>query len=369
MKVTKKIIPIWEIVDGFVNNDENGVVGYNGRLNIRPKYQREFVYKEQQRDAVIDSILNKFPISVMYWHKKTDEDCYELIDGQQRTISFCDYISGNGKFIGKFSITINGNRTYFHNLTDEEKKQILNYEIEVNICEGTDKEVLNWYQRINVAGETHTNQELRNAIYTGEWLTNAKQYFSKKNCGAYDRGKDYLTGSAIRQDYLETALDWISNHNITQYMAEHQKDTNASELWNYFENIINWAQKVFPEYRREMKGIQWGHLYNAYKNIDYTNFNNIANDLMLDEDVDNKKGIYEYLFTKQEKYLHIREFSNSQKRFAYEKQRGKCIICNEHFNIDDMEADHIIPWSKGGKTTQENCQMLCKHCNGIKSNN
>lgn len=366
MKVTKREISIREIVDGFINNDEDGVIGFGGKLNIRPKYQREFVYKDEQRNAVIHTIVRNLPLNVMYWHYKNG--LYELIDGQQRTISFCSYISGTSEFIGGFSVNFDGNNRNFHNFNTEEKEQMLNYKIIVFVCEGSDSEVLDWYETINVAGEIHNKQELRNAVYTGEWLVNAKRYFSKTNCPAYTIGKDYLSGSAIRQDYLETILDWISNKNITQYMADHQNDKNSEELWNYFNSILEWIKQIFPTYRKEMKGIEWGHLYNTYKNVEIINGDVRVAELMMDEDVENKKGIYEYILTGKEKYLNVRSFTNTQKRTAYERQGGKCIICGEHFNIDEMEGDHITPWSNGGKTLQENCQMLCKDCNRTKSN-
>ena len=358
MKIELKEIPIREVSNGYKNSDEEGVVGYDGKLNIRPKYQREFVYKDKQRDSVIKTIRKDFPLNVMYW-VKNENNTYEVLDGQQRTISFCEYIDG------KFSL----DNMYFHNLTDTEKEQILNYKLMVYFCEGTDKEKLDWFKIINIAGEKLMDQELRNAIYTGIWLTEAKKYFSKSGCPAHAIASDYLKGSSIRQEYLETVIDWISDGNIEKYMSEHQREPNANELWLYFQSVINWAKAVFPKYRREMKGVAFGMLYNESKDkkFDLNKLEKEITKLMQDEDVTKKSGIYEYVLTRNEKYLNIRAFTDKQKREAYEKQKGVCVKCKEHFEIEEMEADHIKPWSKGGKTISENCQMLCKQCNRTKS--
>lgn len=358
MIIELKEITIREVSNGYFNDNEEGVVGFNGKLNIRPKYQREFVYKDKQRDSVIETVQKKFPLNVMYWVKNED-DTFEVLDGQQRTISICEYVTGS------FSI----NSMYFHNLTNVEKEQILEYKLMVYFCEGNDKEKLDWFKTINIAGEKLTNQELRNAIYTGTWLTDAKRYFSKSNCVAFNIGNDYLTGSAIRQDYLETAISWLSNDNIEQYMAENQNKPNANELWLYFNGLINWIKVVFPKYRKEMKGINYGPLYNKFKDkeFDATKLEEEITTLMQDEDVTKKSGIYEYVLTRNEKYLSIRAFTDKQKREAYERQKGNCPKCKVTFEINEMEADHITPWHFGGKTTSENCQMLCKHDNRIKS--
>ncbi len=201
MKIELKEIAIRDVTNGYVNNNEEGVVGYDGKLNIRPKYQREFVYKDKQRDAVIETIKKDFPLNVMYWVKNED-DTYEVLDGQQRTISICEYVAG------KFSL----NFQYFHNLEKTEQDQILDYKLMVYFCEGNDKEKLDWFETINIAGEKLTDQELKNAIYTGTWLTEAKKYFSKSGCPAYSIASNYLKGSSIRQEYLETAISWISGY-------------------------------------------------------------------------------------------------------------------------------------------------------------
>lgn len=358
MEIKLKEIKIKDVIEGYINNEEDGVSGYNGKLNIRPKYQREFVYKDKQRDAVIATVRKDFPLNVMYW-VDNGNGTYEVLDGQQRTISICEYVTGN------FSLDYQ----YFHNLEKDEQEQILDYKLMIYFCKGTDKEKLEWFKTINIAGEKLFDQELRNAIYTGEWLTDAKRHFSKSNCAAYGLANNYLNGSPIRQDYLETAIKWLSDGKIEEYMAIHQHDSNANELWLYFQSVINWVKVIFPNYRKEMKGIDWGSYYNKYKNESYDSvkLEEQIKVLMLDEDVTNKKGIYEYLLDGNEKHLNIRIFNPKEKREAYERQQGICTNCQQKFEIEEMEADHIMPWHLGGKTTSENCQMLCRDCNRRKS--
>jgi hypothetical protein len=358
MKIELHEITIRDIVKDYVDNQEEGILGYDKKLNIRPKYQREFVYKDKQRDAVIETIQKKFPLNVMYWVK--NEKNYEVLDGQQRTISFCQYINGE--------YTINSRA--WHNLTDDEQEDILNYKCMIYFCEGNDSEKLAWFKIINIAGEKLTDQELRNAVYTGPWLTDAKRHFSKSGCAAHNLAKDYVNGSPIRQEILETALYWISKGHIEDYMSKNQQEENANELWQYFLKVINWVQTIFPTYRKEMKGLPWGELFNKYEKKKFNNAENEKRikELMMDDDVTKKSGIYPYLITSDEKYLSIRAFTESQKRTAYEKQKGICSHCKEYFEIEEMEGDHITPWSEGGKTLPDNLQMLCKDCNRRKSN-
>lgn len=358
MKIELHEITVREVTQNYVDNAEEGVVGYNGRLNIRPKYQREFVYDDKKRNAVIDTIRKGFPLNVMYWVKNQD-GTFEVLDGQQRTVSFCQYVNSD------FSID---NRA-FHNLTETEKEQILTYKLMIYFCEGNEKEKLDWFRIVNIAGEKLTDQELRNTVYTGPWLTTAKSIFSKTNCAAYLLAKDYVNGSSIRQEILETALSWISNGDIEKYMSIHQHDPNANELWTYFRNVIEWVKLTFPHYRKEMKGIEWGSLYDKYKDdvFDTQQLEQEIRTLMMDDDVTNKKGIYTYVLTHNLKFLNIRAFSESQKRAAYEKQAGICVKCGSHFAFHEMEADHVTPWHLGGKTSEENCQMLCRDCNRRKS--
>lgn len=361
MKIELKEIAIKELFEGYKNNFEDGVIGFGGKLNIRPKYQREFIYKDKQRDAVIGTVRKNFPLNVMYWVK--NEDGFEVLDGQQRTISICSYLNGD------YAI----NHQFFFNLEQDEKDQILNYKLMIYICEGEDSEKLDWFQTINIAGEKLTEQELRNAVYAGPWLESAKKYFSKTQCPAFKLAEDYMKGTPIRQDYLETVIDWISNGNINDYMAKNQSKPDANLMWIYFQSVINWAKTIFPDYQKEMKGIQWGYLYNQYKDKEY----NIAqlkeeiSKLMMDDDVTKKSGIFEYLLSDKtnEKVLSIRSFTEAQKRTAYARSGGICAKCGQHFEYKDCEFDHITPWSQGGKTTVDNLQVLCKHCNRTKSDN
>jgi hypothetical protein len=358
MEIELKEITVRELADGYKDNAEAGVVGYGGRLDIRPPYQREFIYKDKQRDAVITTVTKDFPLNVMYWAVRSDGN-FEIIDGQQRTISVCQYV------IGDFSYQ----KLYFHNLRKDQQEQILDYKLMIYLCSGTDSERLEWFRTINIAGEKLTDQELRNAVYAGSWTADAKRYFSKTGCVAYQIGKDYLDGTPIRQDYLETAIDWISEGKIEDYMSKHQHNTDAKALWDYFQAVIDWIKTVFANYRKEMKGVPFGPLYNRFKDkkLDSKKLEKEIAKLMEDEDVTNKKGIYTYVLTGEEKHLNIRAFTEKQKREAYERQKGKCVKCRKHFEIEEMEADHIKPWHEGGKTTAENCQMLCKQDNRTKS--
>ena len=357
MKIDLHRIKVRDVVDGYVDNAEEGVVGYSGKLNIRPKYQREFVYDSKQRNAVIDTVRKNFPLNVMYWMVNQDGG-YEVLDGQQRTISIAQYVNNDFSVDGMM----------FHGLTEDEQNQILDYELMIYWCEGTDRERLDWFETINIAGEKLTDQELRNAVYTGPWLSDAKLKFSKSNCVASllaSDGGQLITGSPIRQELLEKAIDWISGGEIREYMARHQRDANADELWEYFQNVIEWVRATFVKYRSEMKGVEWGVLYNKFKDaeLDPEAIEAEVLELMKDEDVTKKSGIYTYVLTRQQKWLNIRGFSDKERREAYERQNGVCVKCGEHFDIAQMDADHITPWVDGGKTEAANCQMLCRECN------
>lgn len=363
MNIELKEITIRELSENFEDNAENGVVGFGGKLDIRPPYQREFIYKDKQRDAVINTITKNFPLNVMYWAVRED-GTFEVIDGQQRTISICQYVNGDFAYQNR----------YFHNLKNDEKEQILNYKLMVYVCSGTESEKLEWFETINIAGEKLTAQELRNAVFTGSWVSDAKRYFSKTGCVAFNIGSDYLNGSPIRQEYLETAIGWInnddSNDGIKLYMAKHQHDQNATALWMYFQSVITWVDATFTNKRKKfMKGIAWGLLYNKYKDVVYdTKAIEVETaKLIADDDVEKKSGIYAYILTRDERYLGIRTFSDSVKQKVYEKQGRKCIVCKKEFDISEMEGDHITPWHENGKTIEENCQMLCKDDNRRKS--
>ena len=361
MKIELHNIPIRKVIADYKDSAEEGVVAYGGKLNVRPKYQREFVYKDQQRNAVIETIKLGYPLNVMYW-METEDGNYEVLDGQQRTISIGQYVNGDFSLENRF----------FHNLLEEEQEKILDYNLMIYFCNGSDTERLAWFRTINIAGEELTDQELLNAVYTGPWLSQAKLIFSKTGCVAYGLavdGGNLLNGSPIRQEYLETALSWINDGDVADYMAKHQHDESADELWEYFQSVIRWVRTTFPEYRREMRGLNWGVLFKEFdsKDLDPQALGIEVIELMEDEEVTNKKGIYSYVLTRDEKYLSLRSFPAKMKREAYERQKGVCGKCQGTFKFEQMEGDHITPWIKGGKTLSENCQMLCKPCNRRKS--
>lgn len=364
MKIELRNLTVRDIFEGYQNDEEEGVVGYHGKLNIRPKYQREFVYKLDQQRAVIDTISKGLPLNVMYWCK-TEDGTYELMDGQQRTLSFCSYCNG------EFSV----DEVYFHNLPKDKKEAILNYKLFIYVCEGSDSEKLDWFRIINIAGEKLTDQELRNAVYAGPWTTSAKKYFSKTGCVASKLSEKYIPATPIRQELLEKALKWICDKEkctIEDYMGRHQNDPDASELWSYFRNIIDWVDAKFIKYRGKwMKKVHWGLLYNQYgqdTSLDAQKLEARIEALMADHEVTNKAGIYDYVLSGNESKLSLRTFDDEIKEEVYAKQKGICPKCGKHFKIEEMQADHITPWSKGGKTTAENCQMLCADCNRKKSN-
>ena len=358
MKIELTQITVRDLAEGYEDNQEGGVVAYDGKLDVRPPYQREFIYKDKQRDAVIDTLTRGFPLNVIYWAVR-DDGTFEVIDGQQRTISICQYVDSEFAFKDR----------YFHNLQNDEQEQILNYELSVYQCTGTDSEKLDWFRTINIAGEKLTDQELRNAVYSGSWVTDAKRYFAKAGCPAVAIGGDYMSGAPIRQDYLETVIKWINSGDIEEYMAVNQHKPNANELWLYFQSVMAWVRAAFPTHRREMKSVQWGWLYNEFKDadLDPAVLEAEVATLMADDDVTKKRGIYPYVLTRKERHLSIRAFTDNQKREAYERQKGICAACGEHFEIAEMEADHTTPWSQGGKTVSANCRMLCKDDNRKKS--
>jgi hypothetical protein len=317
----------------------------------------------------------------MYWAVQ-DDGTFEVIDGQQRTISICQYVEGD------FSILIDGHQLAFHNLQDDQKEQILNYELMVYLCEGTPSEKLDWFKTINIAGEKLTDQEMRNAVFHGPWVTAAKKYFSKNGCPAYQIASDYMTGSTIRQEYLETAIEWINAGKVDEYMSDHQHDTNATELWLYFKGVIDWVETTFPKKRAQMKSVKWGPLYNKYKNasLDPTKLEQRIAALMADVDVKNKRGIYEFLLGGEAdtKLLEVRVFDEKTKLAAYGQQtsaaeaagKSNCPLCaggnnnnaTRIYELNEMDADHVTAWSKGGASDLTNCEMLCIPHNRSKGN-
>ncbi len=368
MEINLQKIKVADLVTNYSDRNEQGVSGYGGKLNIRPAYQREFIYKEKQRNAVIDTVRKCFPLNTMYW--AVAGDGYELMDGQQRTISICQYVSGD------YSVYVDKSPKSFHNLAKDQQQQILDYELSVYVCDGTDSEKLDWFKIINIAGEKLTEQELRNAIYTGTWLSDAKRWFSRRNPPAVQDGRDKLVnGSPDRQEILETALDWLSEGKITNYMDAHQRDTDADELWQYWQAVFAWVKRIFPNQDsarvRLMKGLPWGRFYNDHKDdkLNAAELEKRIVSLIDDDDVESKKGIYAYLLTGNDKTLNLRAFDEKTKQAVYARQNGICPTCTKHFEFHQMEADHAVPWHKGGKTSADNCQMLCMLDNRMKSGN
>ena len=368
MMTIKQIeVTVGEITRGYVNNDEQGVRGYDGRLDIRPPYQREFIYNEREQQAVIDTVLKGYPLNVMYWVRRgEDAECpFEVMDGQQRTLSLCEYVAG------KFSYDF---KAFFNQPADVQKK-ILNYRLTVYVCEGEPSEKLAWFQTINIAGKPLNAQEIRNAVYAGPFVTDAKRHFSKNNCGAYRLGRDLVNGTAIRQDYLEKALQWIAEHETRQgqpqtivgYMATHQHDPNANNLWTYFQNVLNWAITNFDlkRFRKIMKGLDWALWYDRYSatTLDTKALWQRIGELMRDSEVQRSGGIIPYVLTGDERHLDLRAFPDDIKLAVWERQNHLCAVCGKEFDIEFMEGDHITPWREGGRTVVDNCQMLCRDCN------
>lgn len=363
MQIELKSIPIRDLIAGYENDPDTGVVGYGGRLDIRPPYQREFRYDLKQQQAVINTIMKGFPLNIMYWSVVGD-DQYEMIDGQQRTLSICEF------FNHEFNI-VDPDRgvLYFGTLSDKEKQRFLDYELTVYFCTGENKEKLDWFRVINIAGERLLDQKLRNAVYVGPFVIDARRYFSKTGCPAYKIGCDYMAGNPIEQAYLETILKWAARkegvQKIDDYMARHQYDPNANKLWAYYMQIITWVQSTFIRYRKEMKGLDWGEMFEEFgeNTYDTAALEKQIHDLMEDDEIMKKSGIYRYVLSGDLRDLSFRAFDKKMKREAYERQQGICAHCKRHFELEEMEADHITPWKEGGTTVVENCQMLCRECN------
>ena len=363
MKIDLLHVTTGDIAAGYSDTGEGGVVAFDGNLDVRPAFQREFVYGDKQRMAVIDTVVNGFPLNVMYWADRGERSSprYEVIDGQQRTISVCQYVHGVFSFPDLFS----HHDLFFDNLQADRRSAILDYPLTVYVCSGNGSEKLDWFRTINIAGEALTDQELRNAVYSGSWTADAKRWFSRNGCPAQKLGGNYTKGNPIRQDYLETAIRWVGHGDIEEYMGEHQHDPDARQLWSHFERVLKWTQETFPEYRPAMKQVDWGPLYDEHKNemLDPAALEADVALLVADDEVQSQAGIYRYLLTSDEKHLNLRSFSKNQRQRAYERQGGQCAQCRDSFEIGGMEADHITPWSEGGRTVDENCQMLCQSCN------
>ena len=374
-------IKIRDLYDKFFEDEELGVTCYGDRLNVRPPYQRNFVYDTPEEQRVIESILKDRPLNSIYFCKCKEDSLfeYEVLDGQQRILSICHYIRGD--FFVHYSA--NNSFDYFHGLDPSVQEKIYNYELNIYICDGDDEEKLDWFETINIATKELTKQELKNAIYNGPWVTEVKKYFSKKGSPCGRKYGNYLSGHENRQEYLETALKWITkaedrnkDEKIKVYMSDKRnKPEEAPDLWNYIEKIFNWVNKVFPLDPKKytvMKGIEWGTLYEKYSALRQTDMTEEVLKLLKDKEVQNKKGIFEYLLDTEngnrEKYLNLRAFDDDEKQMKYEEQNHICPICKKEFLFNEMAGDHIVPWSKGGKTEYDNLQMLCRKCNSEKSN-
>ena len=372
MMTIKQIeVTVGEITKGYINNDEQGVRGYGGLLDIRPPYQREFIYDEKEQQAVITTVLRGYPLNVMYWVRRSDDaECpYEVMDGQQRTLSLCEYVDGTFAYDFK----------NFFNQPEDIRKNILDYKLTVYVCEGEASEKLEWFKTINIAGKPLNEQEINNAIYAGPFVSDAKRHFSKNNCGAYRLGRDLVNGVAIRQDYLHTALEWMAEHETRSgkrqsavgYMAMHQHDPNANNLWTYFQNVLNWAITNFDmkKFRKIMKGLNWAYFYDNYheQTLDAEALGKQISELLRDSEIQKQQGIIPYVLTGDEHYLCLRAFPEDIKLAAWERQQHLCALCGKEFDYEFMEGDHITPWKEHGKTVIENCQMLCRECNRAKS--
>jgi hypothetical protein len=368
MKIDPHWVPVREVVSGYVNTEEDGVSGLDGRLNIRPKFQRLFRYNIEQQQAVIRTILQGFPLNVFYWSVSGDSDgepTYEMLDGQQRTLSICEFVEGN------FSITDPSwpFPKNFDSLSTDDRNKVYDYPLMVYKCRGTEDEKLAWFKVINIAGLKLEAQELRNAVYTGPWLTDAKRYFSRENQAAHKYGKDYVKpGDVKAQALLEKALVWIAGRGdaaISGYMNDHRQDQNALELWKRFRDVVDWAKTTFPKVRPQLRQVNWPDLYDRFGSGTWNpvELEQEVNKLLADFDVTNKAGVYEFVLSGDERVLNIRAFDPAMRTEAYEGQGGICPRCGKHWEIDEMEADHITPWSQGGKTNAANCQMLCREDN------
>lgn len=376
---------IADICDGFIYNEleAKGLFGMGGKLTIQPEYQRNYIYADGKRDvAVIESVLKGYPLGLIYFNRRSDGRL-EVLDGQQRITSL-------GRFYnGKLGIKDqNGLPQSISSLPKETRELFLNSPLLIYECEGTESEIKEWFKTINIAGIPLNNQELLNAVYSGPFVTKAKEVFSNSQSSKVQMWSAYVNGAVNRQDFLATALDWVSHGNVEEYMKDHRYDSDISEIMNYFNSVIDWIKTVFPLVESEMKGLPWGKLYEKYHSTPYNPqyMKNRVTELYSDPYVKNRKGIFEFLLggEKDTKLLDIRIFDEATKKSVYLKQTEKakekgisncpyCAIGHEAsatkiWNIKDMDADHVAAWSKGGATDISNCQMLCKHHNRAKGN-
>lgn len=381
----KTEITVREICDGFVYNEleGKGLFGLSGKLTIQPEYQRNYIYADGKKDvAVIDSLLKGYPLGLIYFNK-VDTNKFEVLDGQQRITSF-------GRFVtNKFAILDeNGMQQYFSGIAVDKQAKILNTKLLVYECEGTESEIKEWFKTVNIAGVPLNDQELLNAVYSGPFVTLAKAEFSNSQNANVQKWSAYIRGSVNRQDFLERALDWVSKGNIGEYMSKHRYDSNISELKTYFNTVIDWISSVFEDVLGEMRGLEWGQLYEKYHNTPYNpdEVSKEVQELYSDPYVTNRKGIFEYILggSIETKLLNVRVFDEATKKIVYENQTAKaeangesnCPLCAvghdankaRIWKLSEMDADHVAAWSKGGATDINNCQMLCKTHNQAKGN-
>ncbi|MFA6432806.1 MAG: DUF262 domain-containing protein [Candidatus Paceibacterota bacterium] len=388
MKTTLKTsITVKEICDGFVYNEleGKGLFGLSGKLTIQPEYQRNYIYASdggKREIAVIESVLKGYPIGLIYFNKVSEKDL-EVLDGQQR-------ITSVGRFVtGKFAIKDeNGNEQYFSGMAKDKQSKLLETKLLIYECEGTESQIKEWFKTINIAGIPLSDQELLNAVYSGPFVTLAKEEFSNSQNSNIQKWSAYISGSANRQDFMERALGWISKGSIGDYMSSHRKDKNINELKKYFNSVINWVSSVFTDVEGEMRGLEWGRLYETYHKKSYNPKKVSEQVLKLYGDlyVKNRKGIFEYILGGSEdtKLLEVRVFDDVDKKTVYvlqtaaakAKKESNCPHCaighsankEKIWKLDEMDADHVAAWSKGGKTSIKNCQMLCKTHNRVKGN-
>ncbi len=386
METTLKTeITVEEICEGFVYNEleGKGLFGLAGRLTIQPEYQRNYIYADGKKDvAVIQSILKGFPLGLIYFNK-LENGHLEVLDGQQRITSIGRYVKD--KFAVKDE---HGMEQYFSSLAPERQKKILDKKLLIYECEGEEPEIKEWFRTINISGVELTDQEMNNAVFSGPFVTLCKEEFSNSQNANNMKRAAYIKGNVNRQDFLKCALDWVSKGNIVDYMSRHRSDTNINELKRYFDSVIDWASSVFTDVEKEMCGLDWGRLYETYhkKAYDPKKIAAEVKRLYGDEFVQKKKGIFEFILggSVDYKLLELRVFDDSTKRKVYNKQKteaekkveSNCPLCalghdankTKIWKLDEMDADHVAAWSKGGATDEKNCQMLCKTHNRAKGN-
>ena len=385
--ILKTSITVQEICDGFEYNEleGKGLFGLSGKLTIQPEYQRNYIYASdggKREMAVIESVLKGYPIGLIYFNK-VSADNLEVLDGQQRITSL-------GRFItDKFAILDeNGNPQYFGAMAKDKKTKILETKLLIYECEGTESQIKEWFRTINIAGVPLNNQELLNAVYSGPFVTKAKEEFSNSQNANFQKWSAYVSGSANRQEFLECALDWISRGSIGDYMSKHRKDKDIDELKKYFNTVINWVSSVFTDVESEMRGLEWGRLYEEYHKKSYNpaKISAEVHKLYGDPYIKNRRGIFEYILggEKDTKLLDVRVFDEAAKRSVYAKQtkeaeakeKSNCSLCavghdankEKIWSFGEMEADHVSAWSKVGATSAKNCEMLCKTHNRAKGN-